>query len=88
MPVIDHPVHESIKRFSGHKNGCWNQPRPKSGDDGGGYYAPDRVYLDDGSFVQTTRFIPHWDGMTISCQYDQAISPEYCDGCEHIRVPA
>lgn len=82
MPGIDHEVHEKTKRGAGHLAHCNGNPRPLAENEGGGYYAPDREYFPDGSFVSGLRFIPF--RMSTECRYDQKIAPEHCVGCPHL----
>lgn len=80
MPVLDHPVHESVRIREGHRAGCWNRPLPKSESEGGGYYAPQRRFFPDGSFDIVSEFVPF--RMSTECRYDQKIAPEHCKGCQ------
>jgi hypothetical protein len=76
MPVLDHEVSPLVVLKDGSKPGCFNH-KPISA----GYWAPDRIYLEGGKFVNTQVFVPHT--MSTDCRYDQAIAPERCEGCIH-----
>lgn len=80
MPGLDYEVHPLT--VAGKLAGCHSKPRPKSAAEGGGYFAPDRRYFPDGSFEAVCVWVPH--EMSTACNYDQAISPERCEGCEHV----
>lgn len=53
--------------------GCWNAVRKP------GYWAPDRVYRPDGSFVEGYTYIE--DTASTACMYDRNQEDRRCDGC-------
>lgn len=75
MPVVDHDVHPLVRL--GERPGCFNH-KPYSP----GYFAPDRIYRDDGTWESVQVFIPH--RLSTECRFDQAMAGERCEGCEHI----
>ena len=71
MPVIDHPVHPST--VAGKFYGCNNRAPHKDH-----YFATDRLYATDGTFVDTIVKVNHV--MSTDCRYDQPNDPR-CMGC-------
>ena len=61
MPVEDHEVHESTKRDSSFRYGCNSRVGF-----GTGYFAPDRVYKEDGTYIEKLVRIPH--KMSTACR--------------------
>ena len=74
MPVEDHEVHESVKISADKRYGCWGRIGMKMG-----YYAPDREYRPNGTFLIRLTFIPHV--MTTDCRYDLWETDPRCTGC-------
>ena len=74
-PVLDHPVHEKMKLKAGTKYGCFDKKRTTVG-----YYALDRQYRPDGTFVVTHKFIS--DVMSKTCKYDMSQKDKRCEGCD------
>lgn len=75
MPVEQHAVHERVRIGSDWRYACWNRP-DKFAD---GYYAPDRIYNEDGTWRDVKTFIPHT--MSHDCRSDD--SSGFCAGCRH-----
>lgn len=75
MPVEDHPVHARTKITSNYRYGCHNGLRTSPG-----YYAEDRQYKTDGTFVRVLRFIEN--KMSRDCKYDNP-RDQHCEGCKH-----
>lgn len=75
MPVLDHAVHESTRQGADARWGCWNldlSDKP--------YYAPDRVYREDGTFEVIQRPIKtEWLGRMC---FGSLTDPK-CEGCKH-----
>lgn len=77
-PVEDHPIHEKTRVGSDFRYGCFNHP-PFSD----GYWAPDRVYREDGTFLIRQKFIKR--SSSDKCHFDQIMHPAYCEGCNHLN---
>jgi hypothetical protein len=74
MPVINHPIHPAT--MGGKRYGCNGRREFKAG-----YWAPDRTYAPDGSFIRTITFV---ESATIrDCRYDMSLTDPKCDGCPH-----
>ena len=73
MPVEDHPVHEKTKKTGEEKPGCYNRTGFAKG-----YYAPDRVYLPDGTFYVVQVYLK-----TSWIDYERCPNSDYeeCRGC-------
>lgn len=54
MPVEDHEVHEKVKQKEGFRYGCNSRTGMATG-----YFAPDRVYKEDGTYITKLVRIPH-----------------------------
>ena len=74
MPVDDHPVHIKTKIGANYRYGCNNGIRSTIG-----YYAPDRIYRNEGTFYVVQRFIEN--KMSRDCKYDMKNDP-HCEGCK------
>lgn len=76
MPVEDHDVHPMTRIKAGWKYGCYDKPRTQVG-----YYAPDRQYRPDGTYVVIQRFIKN--EMSEKCRnfYLWDKDPA-CEGCD------
>lgn len=76
MPVDDHPVHPKTIQAAGTKYGCNNHKRKPSH-----YYAPNRIYRNDGTFINTIKKI-----RTEWIEYAECPAGSNhpgCDGCIH-----
>jgi hypothetical protein len=78
LPGLDHEVHPSTRIGEEYRHGCWNLPRPRNGD---GYWAPHRIYREDGSYSETQRFIKF--SMSTECRNDVSLTDPHCEGCGH-----
>lgn len=76
MAVLQHEVHERTKIGPDHRSGCHNRPEFSRG-----YYAPDREYKPDGTWVIVQRFIRH--SMSQECRFDLSLQSAHCAGCKH-----
>ena len=83
MPVIDHPVHESVRIGQDFRYGCHNRSELQSGywaQDGWIHYGPDGM---SGS-------MPRWvwvpQTMSTTCRYDLSLTDAACDGCRERGV--
>jgi len=74
MAVLDHPVHVKTKFRADYKYGCHNRKQFNIG-----YYAPDRQYRLDGTFVVTQKFIVHQ--MSEKCRSFYEWDTVHCEGC-------
>lgn len=77
MAGIDHDVHEKTREVTGTKWGCHNRPPFKDG-----YWSPDRVYREDGTYFETKVFIKNV--MSKTCRNDVSLSDRKCPECKHI----
>ena len=75
MAVLDHPVHVKTKFSANYKYGCNGRKPFKVG-----YYAPDRQYRPDGTFVVTQRFIKH--DLSETCRSFYLWDSVHCEGCK------
>lgn len=73
MPVEDHPVHPKTIRAADAKPACYNRTGYANG-----YYAPDRMYRPDGTFVINQIYIK-----TSWIDYERCPNKDYeeCIGC-------
>jgi len=78
MPVVDHEVHESVKRDVSHRYGCHSDRSSATCKD---HYAQDRKYFEDGRWWYVLVGVPHV--MSRLCRYDQRPNDSRCTGCEH-----
>lgn len=46
-----------------------------------GYFAPQRYYLENGSFVVGVKFIKHT--MSTECNHDKSLTDPRCSECKH-----
>ena len=92
-PVEDIAVHEKVKIGSDFRYGCHSSRNPKKSS---GYFAPNRVYNELGTFTTELEFIPHtnttkcrsfalWetDPACAGCQSERDV--EYRDKCLALR---
>ena len=77
MAGLDHEINPRTIEVAGTKWGCHNHPPFKDG-----YWSPDRVYREDGTYFETKVFIKHafMDG----CKNDHSIASVKCEACKHI----
>ena len=75
MPVVDHPVHQSVKKTGKERNGCHNRKPYATG-----YFAPDRVYKDDGTYQTMLCRLPFKNSAL--CNYDLWHSDWGCLDCK------
>lgn len=68
-------VHEKTRLKAGVRYGCFDKPRSTIG-----YYAPDRQYRPDGTFVVVMKFIHNV--MSKPCRYDLWQNDSRCKGCD------
>ena len=78
MAVEDHPVHPRTQIDDTFRWGCHNRPPFAEG-----YWAPDRVYLEDGSYIDDRAWILHTNTMDCQSRISRATDP-HCRGCKHI----
>lgn len=74
MPVDDHPVHQKTKVGPNFRYGCNNRIKGVVG-----YYAEDRQYRPDGTFIKVHRFIEN--KMSTDCKYDLYHNDSACTDC-------
>lgn len=74
MAVLDHAVHDRTRQAEGALYGCHSRPGYSPG-----YWAPDRRYLPDGSFVVEQAWIPNV--MSTDCRFDMSLSDQKCSAC-------
>lgn len=84
MPVEDHPVHERTKIGADFKYGCFNHPSRK----GASYYAPNRIYRPNGTFLIVQEKIEtEWiEYETCPAKHDHQGCLDCVHGGEHERV--
>jgi hypothetical protein len=75
MPVIESKPHAITIRSGTEPWGCHNRTRSA------GYFAPARIYADDGSFTLGTQYIE--DTLSTECRADASLSDPRCAGCIH-----
>lgn len=73
-PVEDHPIHELTVQKPGAKYGCHNRKPYASG-----YFAPNRVYNEDGTYFTVLKRIPFV--MTKHCHNKPDVEEPMCEGC-------
>lgn len=74
MPGLDHEVHEATRIYEGHRAGCWNKPRTR-----------EKLVVKSGFSADGRQlFTEIEDFGSLECRYDQAITPEYCEGCKWV----
>lgn len=76
MPVIDHPVHETVKEGSSAKYGCWNKKRNIVH----GYFVQVRIYDADGTYKLIDQFVRNQG--SLECRYDMSLKDTKCHGCK------
>lgn len=75
MPVEDHAVHEKVREKAGAVYGCWGIPF----DGITRYFAPHRIYNDDGTWINTQKeVVTEWSE---GRKYDMADSDKKCKDC-------
>ncbi len=73
MPVLDHEVHPSTVGGDRYEE-CQRKVRKP------GYWAPDREYLEDGTYIEKQTFIE--DKSSKPCRYDMSDTQDSkCIGC-------
>lgn len=78
MPGLDHDVHEKTRIGADYRHGCHSKPRPTVHS---GYFAPDRLYRPDGTWVVRQSWVPFV--MSIPCRNDVSLVDMACEGCPH-----
>lgn len=68
MPVVDHPVHQSVQRDANYRYGCFNRKPFK-----------ETVVKEIGWYDAV--FWPF--RMSRECRYDRSLSDSGCAGCKH-----
>ncbi len=72
MPVLEHEVHASTIGSERYEE-CQKKVRKP------GYWAPNRIYRDDGSYVEEQTYIV--DASSKTCKYDMSDIDTKCFGC-------
>lgn len=76
MPVLDHEIHESVRKNDSNRYGCWNRKGYAEG-----YHVHDRAYKTDGTYVMRDKFIKYV--MSRECRFDMSLTDKWCEGCKH-----
>lgn len=74
MPVPDNDPHALTVRSSTQPWGCFNR------DIRHGYFAPNRAYRDNGTFIQHIKYITHT--MSKECRHGSSLTDSRCAGCK------
>lgn len=81
MPVEDHPVHEKTRIGKDFRYGCFDRDEYNKG-----YWAPDRVWGDDGQFTVGLKWIPYkMSRGCLTAETGQALTDPNCQGCKWIN---